>query len=269
MDNKTTGPVLRNTRERREAIIGLLQQNRQVSVIELSQSFQVSEVSIRRDLDYLEKIGLAQRMHGGARLSPSIQQSTIFDSRLLEDVHNKALIGQEAALRIRLGDTILLDSGTTVLEVARNIPQALLDSGNLTIVTRSLSIAAELRKHRHLRLIVLGGMYLPEYDDFVGSQVEYALQGLHVNTLFIGTEGIHPERGLTTDNIIEMGLYPRLALIADRVIVVATAKKFVGKLQILLPLDSIHTLITDCNAPEPSVKALRERGLEVIVVGCL
>ncbi len=249
-------------------IMHQLQQNQQVSVAELSQAYQVSKVSIRRDLEYLEKSGIAQRTHGGARLAPTIQPGTIFDARLFDDVKNKKIIGKEAARMIRPGDTILLDSGTTVLEVARNIPQSLLDSGNLTIVTRSLSIAAELRKHRRIRLILLGGMYLPEYDDFVGAQVEHSLQGLHVNTLFIGTEGIDSEYGLTTDNLLEAGLYPLLASIADRVVVVATSKKFSRRLQILLPLEAIHVLITDFNAPNPVLEALRDRGLEVIDVSC-
>jgi DeoR/GlpR family transcriptional regulator of sugar metabolism len=264
---KSQGPVPRNTRDRRQSIVELLQQNRQVSVVDLSRAFQISEVSIRRDLDYLEKTGIAQRVHGGAKLAAVVQPGTMFDARLRADVQSKASIGREAARLIQPGDTILLDSGTTVLEVARNIPRSLLDSGGLTIVTRSLSIAAELRKYRQIRLIVLGGMYLAEYDDFVGSQVENALQELHVNILFIGTEGVTPEHGLTTDNVLEASLYHRLASTADRVVVVASSNKFgVNKLQTLLPLDAVHLIITDDSAPEAILKILRERGLEVICV---
>jgi len=247
----------------------MLQQNRQVSVVGLSQTFQISEVSIRRDLDYLQKMGIAQRVHGGAKLASVVQPGTMFDARLLADVKSKATIGREAARLIRPGDTILLDSGTTVLEVARNIPRTLLEGGGLTIVTRSLAIAAELRKYRQIRLIVLGGMYLAEYDDFVGAQVENALQEMHVNTLFIGTEGVTPERALTTDNLLEASLYQRLASIADRVVVVASSNKFgVNRLQTLLPLEAVHIMITDSNAPETIVRALRERGLEIIIVPC-
>lgn len=247
----------------------MLQQNRRVNVSELSQTFHISQVSIRHDLDYLERIGVALRVHGGARLSPALQQMPQFDARLLKDVKAKAAIGKAAAGLILPGQTILLDSGTTVLEVARNIPPPLLEDGDLTVVTRSLAIASELRKYRRIRLVVLGGMYLSEYDAFVGAQVEQALQGLHVHTLFIGTEGILPERGLTSDNLLEANLYPHLAKVADQVVVVAGSAKFgVNKLQTMLPTTAIQCLITDCNTAESYVQALREIGVEVTVVPC-
>jgi DeoR/GlpR family transcriptional regulator of sugar metabolism len=264
---KTQGTVIRNTRERRQSIIDMLQKDHQVSVVNLSQEFLISEVSIRRDLDYLASVGVAERTHGGARLSPAYQQGTAFNSRLLEDVASKRAIGREAARLIKPGDTILLDSGTSVLEVARNIPRALLEKSGLTVVTRSLAIASELHRHRNLRLLVLGGMYLHEYDDFVGAQVENALQGMHVSTLFIGTEGITLARGLTSDNLLEAGLYQRLASISDRVVVVASSIKFgVDRLQTLLPIDKIDILITDNLAPKEMVSELREHGVETLIV---
>jgi DeoR family transcriptional regulator, aga operon transcriptional repressor len=264
---KSQGPVPRNTHNRRETILEMLQQNHRVSVGDLSQAFKISEVSIRRDLDYLEKAGVAQRVHGGAKLAWLAQPGTVFDTHLRADVKSKASIGQAAACLIHPGETIMLDSGATILEVARNIPRNLLGGGGLTIVTRSLSIAMELRKYRQIRLIVLGGMYISEYDDFVGSQVETALHEMHVNTLFIGAEGITLERGLTTDNLLEASLYQHLVSIADRVVVVASANKFgVNRLQTLLPLDTVHSIITDNEAPETILKTLRERGLEVVSV---
>ncbi|MHB1296814.1 MAG: DeoR/GlpR family DNA-binding transcription regulator, partial [Anaerolineae bacterium] len=101
---------------------------------------------------------------------------------------------------------------------------------------------------------------------FYGPQVERALQGLHVDTLFIGADGVSPERGLTTDNVLEAGLYPLLSRCAARVVVLADASKLgVDQLQTILPLESVHTLITDPAAPAPVVAALRTRGLDVTI----
>ena len=106
-----------------------------------------------------------------------------------------------------------------------------------------------------------------EFDDFVGAQVEDALQGMHVHTLFIGTDGVIAERGLTTDNVLEAGLYRSMATCADRVVVVTDSSKIgINKLQAILAFDDIHAFITDSAAPPEFVKFLRERGIEVILV---
>jgi DeoR/GlpR family transcriptional regulator of sugar metabolism len=237
-----------------------------VSTAELARQFSVSQVAIRRNLAELEQTGLLRRVHGGAQAVPRPGQTAQYDARLLDSVPAKRAIGQAAAALIRAGETILADSGTTVLEVVRAIPPALLENGNLTVATRSLVIASELRRYRQVRLIVLGGVYVHDLDDFVGSQVESALREVHVNTLFIGTDGVSPERGLTTDNLLEAQLYRLIVRIADRVVVVADSSKIGAvKLQTILPFEDIHYLVTDAAAPEDAVRALRDRGVAVIL----
>ena len=136
----------------------------------------------------------------------------------------------------------------------------------LTVVTRSLVIAGELRRHRQVRLILLGGIYVHDLDDFVGSQVEFALQGLHVNTLFIGTDAVSPERGLTTDNLLEAQLYRLIVRVADQAVVVADSSKIgAHKLQMILPFEEIHTFVTDSDAPTEFVQMLRDKGVNVIL----
>jgi DeoR family transcriptional regulator, aga operon transcriptional repressor len=252
----------RHTEERRANIVELVQRQQQVSVIDLSRQFGISQVSIRRDLDYLAEAGLLKRTHGGAEA-----QGAVFDVRLLQNVAIKRAIGQAAAGLVKPGEVILLDSGTTVLEVARHLPRPLLDQGgSLTAITRSLAIANELRSQRQVRLIVLGGVYLPEYDDFAGEQVETALQSLHANILFIGAEGIAPERGLTTDNLLEMSVYRFLAKCADKVVVVADSSKIgLNKLQTLLTFDAVQVFITDSGAPAAFVQRLQAKGIQVIL----
>lgn len=263
--NSTTRP--RQTSARRSLIVELVQRQQQVSVSELSRQFGVSAVSIRRDLDTLHEAGLLKRTHGGAHCLGGPSNSFFFDARLLKNVERKRAIGQAAAALVKPGEVILLDSGTTVLEIARCLPRPALESGSLTVVTRSLSIAAELRAQRTIRLIVLGGVYAPELDDFVGELVESALQDLHVDTLFIGVDGVVAGRGLTTDNLLEVGIYRALAKCASKVVVVADSSKIgANKMQTLLPLEAIHTLITDAGAPQDFMQQLKEIGIQVILV---
>jgi DeoR/GlpR family transcriptional regulator of sugar metabolism len=237
-----------------------------VSTADLARQFGVSTVAIRRNLADLEQGGLVKRVHGGVQAVTRPGQVAQYNARLLESVATKRAIGQAAAGLIRPGDTLMLDSGTTVLEVARAIPASLLENGNLTVVTRSLVIAGELRLQRQVRLMVLGGIYVHDLDDFVGAQVEYGLQGLHVNMCFIGTDGLAGERGITTDNVLEAQLYRLIARVADQVVVVADSSKIGNqKLQTILPFDEINTLVTDTCAPTDFVQALRDKGVNVVL----
>jgi len=236
-----------------------------VSTADLARQFGVSTVAIRRNLADLEQGGLVKRVHGGVQAVTRPGQVAQYNARLLESVATKRAIGQAAADLIRPGDTLMLDSGTTVLEVARAIPVSLLEEGNLTVVTRSLVIAGELRLQRGVRLMVLGGIYVHDLDDFVGAQVEYGLQGLHVNMCFIGTDGLSVERGITTDNVLEAQLYRLIARVADQVVVVADSGKIGNrKLQTILSFEEIHTLVTDTGAPVEFVQALRDKGVNVL-----
>jgi DeoR family transcriptional regulator, aga operon transcriptional repressor len=254
----------RNTRQRRQAILEILSESQEMSVTELSRRFGISEVSIRRDLEHLEQNGLLQRKHGRARM---MQHRSIFEARLYQNVEVKRAIGAAAAQLIQPGDIMMLDSGTTVLEIARHISEALLEEGDLTVITRSLTIASEFRLRRQVRLLVLGGMYAHDFDDFVGEQVEGALAGLNADKLFLGVDGVSLERGLTTDNILEAGLYKKMLESADWVIVAVDSSKIgANKLQSILPMRAIHTFVTDDAAPESFIESLQELGIEVILV---
>lgn len=257
----------RRTGDRRWAELQAVQRSRRMSVAELSRQFGVSEVSIRRDLACLAEMGLLRRVHGGAQALVRSERNSVFDARRLLNTEAKRALGQAAATLIRPGDTILLDSGTTMLEIARHIPRALLDGGDLTVICRSLVIASELRSQRQARLLVLGGVYQHDYDAFVGAELESALAGLHAHIFFLGTDGVSADRGLATDNVLEAQLYRTMARLADRVVVVTDSSK-IGRrrLQATLGFGEIHTFVTDSNAPEDFVALLREQGVEVILV---
>jgi len=253
--------------ERRGAIAQEIQHRGRATVAELSRQFGVSQVSVRQDLARLERAGLVKRVRGGARAVSDGAHIPSFDVRLLQGVAVKQAIGRAASELIHPGDIVFLDAGTTVLEVARSIPRPLLESGNLTVVTRSAMILSHLRGRRRTRLIVLGGVYVPDFDDFVGEEVENALRAIRVDTLFIGTDGLSLERGVTTDNVLETGLYRLMARCAKRLVLVTDSGK-IGRdqFQVILPLDAVDTLITDDGAPPDFAKALRARGMQVILV---
>lgn len=244
-----------------------VERHRWVSVGTLSERFGLSDVSVRRHLEYLDRHGLVRRLRGGAQAIGQRGQSSVFQARMLRNVDVKRALGQAVVRLFEPGDRLLLDVGTTVLEVARATPSMLDQGQDLSVVTRSLTIASELAQHRAIRLIVLGGMYMPEFDSFVGTQIEQALDDLHVHKLVIGADGLIPDRGLTSDNVREAGLFQIMARTAERVIVVADSSKIgVNQLQTVLPFEAIHVLVTDAGAPSLFVQALRQRGIDVVTV---
>ncbi len=253
--------------ERRRAILEAALTGERINVGALARRLGVSEVTVRRDLEQLARAGLLRRVHGGAQAVGRPGQLSVFEARLLQNVEVKRALGRAAAALVRPGEVIFLDSGTTVLEIARHLPEVLLEEGGLTVVTRSLVIAGELRRFRRTRLIVVGGLYVHDYDDFVGAQAEGALAEIHADTLFIGTDGVTAGRGLTTDNVPEASLYRVMARRAGRVAVVTDSSKIgVNKVQATLDLDEVAVFITDDGAPADFVALLRERGCQVILV---
>ena len=257
----------RGTAERRWSILEQVRRDGQATVTDLSRSFGVSEVSIRRDLERLEEMGYLRRVHGGAQALATREPGAIIDARQRQNVAVKQALGRAGAGLIQPGQTILIDAGTTMLELARAIPRPLLQEGGLTIVTRSLLIASELRVHRRTRLLILGGIYQHDYDSCIGAGLEQALGGLHVHTLFVGSDAVTAERGISTDNVLEAPLYQHLRACAERVVAIADSSKIgIHRLQVTLPFEQIHTFITDGAAPPDFVARARACGTEVILV---
>ena len=209
-------------------------------------------------------MGLLRRVRGGAepiaaRASCPSSMPACCRTRKLKQAHRAAAAGL-----VRPGDVLLLDSGTTVLEIARHLPGLLVDNGVLTMADPLPGHRAELRPYRHVQLIVLGGMYLTISTTSSAPRSASAAGSPHADTLFIGTDGVSAERGLTTDNVLEAGLYQDMARSAERVVVVTDSSKIgVTKVQSTLAFSDIQTFITDAGAPADFVAMLQERGCEV------
>ncbi|MCX7706471.1 MAG: DeoR/GlpR family DNA-binding transcription regulator [Anaerolineae bacterium] len=250
--------------ERRSSIAEQVARNRVVRIGDLSKHFGVSEVSIRRDLERLEQLGLLKRVHGGAVALPAPSSNGASPPRVSPE---KERIGRAAAELIRPGDRLILDSGTTVLQVARSIPGDLLRAGNLTVITSSLPIVHELGAWKSVHLILLGGIYLPEWQVVVGPQTIAGLANLHADKLFLGADGMTLAHGVTTANVLEAEVDRAMVRAAREVILVADSSKVGGVgLTSIMPLTQVHKLITDEGAPQEFVSALRDAGVEVILV---
>jgi DeoR/GlpR family transcriptional regulator of sugar metabolism len=254
----TPMPLLKE--ERQKYIQSLLQANGHVTVIELSQAFDLSEATVRRDLESLATQGKLQRVHGGAIVrEPSPPELPILE-RKTEQENEKKRLGRVAAELVQPGETIFLGSGTTILEVAR----ALREQVGLTILSNSLPVL-NLLSGTDNTLICLGGMLRPSELSFIGHLTEQALAEVRADKVFMGIRALTIE-GLTNEYLPET-LTDRAILNAGReIIIVADHTKFGRTATVLLaPLEKIHTLVTDHETDQDFVRALSEKNINVLL----
>jgi DeoR/GlpR family transcriptional regulator of sugar metabolism len=237
------------------------------SVSELARHFDVSEVSIRRDLEQLEEQGFVKRVRGGALPVSTHVQGDVYGQRALARTEQKRRIGRAAAALIQPNDRIILDSGSTVVEVARSIPTQVALGQHLRVITGSIPVAESLTPYPQIQVLLLGGLYLHQYRTVVGPQTLASLDGLHAEKMFMGSDGLTLEGGATTANVLEAEVTCRMAAAADQVIVVTDSTK-IGEtgFTTVMPLGDISILVTDSDAPEGFVAALRQLGVRVILV---
>jgi len=260
-----TKPTRLLTEERRRMILDLLEQDGRLTVGDLVQRFGVSSVTVRTDLDSLAGAGALVRSHGGAvrRLDPVQDYPISFK----DTIHRaeKVRIGRAAAQLIRPGQTAILDSGTTSLQVARHLKQQGLKG--VTVVTNALNIANELSDASDLSLIMIGGVLRELSNSFVGPQAERMLSQLHADHCFLGVDGLDPEYGPTTPDLLEAQLNALMIRVSNDVTVVADSSK-IGKrsLSAIGGIGSVHRLVTDDRIAPAMLDALRAKGLEVLAV---
>ncbi len=256
-----------NARQRRDLIAHLILERRHVQVTELMEEFGLTDTSIRRDLSILEKKGVIRRVHGGAVSTNEGLQVLALENRITHNSAEKKRIGAVAAKLIQPRDIILMDSGTTVLQVARNIPESLRQMGTLRIMTNSTLLLDEMGPWATPNLLLLGGIFLPEHRVTVGPQVLESLKQISAHRAFLGCDGLTLEGGITSAHPLVAQTGREMASRADQVIVLADHSKL-GRAGFvpIMPASEIDVLITDSLAPEEMVKALRQRGVDVIVV---
>lgn len=253
--------------QRRALILETLKRTQIVQVAELSQLFGISMVSVRRDLKILERKGHIRRIHGGAIAVQTPGISELLKGKAEDKTKIKERIGKAAAELINKSDKIIIDSGTTPLQVAKNIPYPLLNHGNLSVITNSIPILHVLGSEKGVYLIFLGGIYLANYDVVVGPRTVEQIKNLHVDKLFLGTDGLTFTHGITTTNQLEAEVSQAMAAASSEVIVVSDSSKIGSKgLTTIVPINEIDKLITDKDAPDDFIGQLKDHGVEVIQV---
>lgn len=251
------------TLDRRAKIIKKLELNGQVRVLELSNEFNVSDVTIRNDLAQLEEKGLLIRSRGGA-MKP---QRVGIDYKLFEkskrNLKEKQAIGKKAAELLNEGDTIIIDSGTTAMEVAGNLSKF----ENITVITNALNIASQLSNFDKIKVIMLGGMLRHNSLSLTGPIAENSLKNYYCDKLIIGVDGIDSQYGISTPNIEEAQLNRLMIEISKEVIVVTDSSKFLRRsFAFIAPMKDVDTVITDTNIPKEELQRLENLGLRAILV---
>ncbi len=230
----------------------------------LAQEYGVSEMTIRRDVDALEASGLVRRVTGGAIAAYRKAEEPSFESRAMRSATEKMHIAQAAVDLLEPGETVILDSGSTVLAVARAIRGRGL---GLTIVTPSLLAAIELADEPDTTIIVTGGNLRPGELSLIGFETESVYQIYNCDTYIMGIAGVDPVRGLTDYHRVEGSAKRAAAAAADRIIVVADESKL-GRVQLLTvaPLSAAGHIVTDSPPDHPTLTAARGLGVDVICV---
>lgn len=252
--------------ERREQIARMVDDGQRVSVADLVVRFGVTDASIRRDLILLEGAGRLRRVHGGAVSLAAKLAGGAFANKLRLHREEKARIAAAAARLVSPGEIVAFDSGTTVAQVAAQMPAALRAPSAITVVTYSLPVIDEIGAWDAPHLVVVGGLYLPEYRAFVGPGTIEGLKTLTADTIFVGCDGLTPEAGLTTPHVLVAEVGSVATSRSRRVVAVADSSKLgrQGFTQIV-PLSQVDLLITDTGADPRRVAEIRETGVEVIL----
>jgi DeoR family transcriptional regulator of aga operon len=256
---------MRDTSKRREKILTMLREQGSVQVNALSQSFRVSTQTIRQDLGFLSRIGMAARAYGGAvlRERPTSAPEAALETKRQRFAGEKSAIGKMAAALVVAGETIVLDSGTTTLQIAAHLPADV----ELTVLTNDLAIANEVSAREQVNLLMLGGTLRRKNMSLYGTQAEHAMHEMSVDKLFLGVDGFDLAKGVTTHFEPEAVLNRLMCDAAAEIIVVMDSSKF-GKvcLHRIVEPSRIDKLITDERISRDVLASLAELGVEVIRV---
>ena len=252
-----------SAQERRNDIHDRVQRDGRASVAELSQVFDVSEVTIRGDLQALAEQGLLVRTHGGAIPASRLSRDLSLALRRQEQVLAKDHIGKAGAAQIEDGDAIFLDTSSTALAIARHLTHHRF----VTVITNSIAIVQELTDCANLEVVMPGGRLRRDTFSLVGTDGLAMLSQFNIQKGFFGAHGITLDEGLTDVSADEADVKRELAAMCRQVFAVLDATKWgrVG-LASFASLSKIDTIITDCDAPADLLAQVRAAGVTVLQV---
>ncbi len=245
---------------RRRRLIELISRQGYATLDELVRELGVSESTIRRDLEALDITGMVKRTHGGAVYAGEVRSMPAFEERTGTSVAEKRAIGQAAAGLLEDGDTVLLDGGTTTLEVARALV-----GRRLQVVTNSLPIAQLLASSQQTDLILIGGYVYPRTGVALGSQAIEMMKSIRVRTAILGAGGIMPH-GIYNSNLLLVETERQMMACGQDVMIVADHTKF-GRLALarLCGLDEVGSIVIDSGVAAEHRAMLEAAGLTVHV----
>jgi len=253
------------------ALLELLTDSGRVTVEDAAEKLNVSQATIRRDFDQLAQQQMITRTRGGA-VANGVSYDLPLRYKTAKHSAEKQRIGTAAAALVAPGMVVGLNGGTTTTEVARALAVrpdlgSTPDGTQLTVVTNALNIASELAVRPNLKLVVTGGVARAESYELVGPIAEASLDGINLDVVFLGADGISADAGLTTHHEVEAHTNRSLIERARHVVAVADSSK-IGHVAFarICEIERVHTLITDRAADPAAVAVLQERGVEVTTV---
>ena len=246
---------------RREAeIVRVLRASGPASVGDLAQQLRVSASTVRRDLARLDDRGRLQRVHGGAAIADDADGDLPFDRVLEHDAADKRSIGRGAAELVRDGDVVLLDIGTTVVQLARELV-----GRPVTVITSSLAVLDVLRGDPAVELILLGGVVRTSYHSLVGLLTETGLDQVRADVAFLGTSGVRTGGEVLDSTRVEVHVKRSMLAAADRAVLLADRHKFPGSGGLMVcHVRELSTVVTNHGLPDAIAATCRDAGVEVV-----
>jgi DeoR/GlpR family transcriptional regulator of sugar metabolism len=261
---RSRAPTIVLTAQRKKLILDRLAATGQIVAKELAAELNTSEDTIRRDLRELARDGKLQRVHGGAL--PASQ--AVAELRVREQLSpdDKLELGRAGASLIQSGQVVILDGGTTAVQIARHLPPGL----RATIVTHSPNVAVEAAACASVEIVVLGGRLFRHSMVNVGASVIDAASQLRADLYFMGATGVHPQEGLTTGDREEASVKRALHRRAAETVVLASSEKLLAASPyVIVPLDAVHLVVVPDATPARISRALRTGGVKVVRSGDL
>ena len=255
--------ALTSLTERHRVILDILQLQGSVSVSDLAERLDVSEVTIRKDLSALEKQNKLYRTHGRAiPISPYIGDRHI-NEKEKQAVLEKRAFGMRAAMMVYEHDSILMASGTSILYAAKE----LIYKKNITVITASVSASSMLSQNKDIDVVQLGGIVRESSVSVVGAFAEDMLKYFNCSLLFMGADVVDLDFGVTTTNMMEANLNRMMMSTSQQTVLLVDSSKFGKKgFSKICDIGEIDRIITDENIPKMYLENLQELGIEVTVV---
>lgn len=245
--------------ERQSKIIKLVNQHQKIEVSRLADLLDVSQVTIRKDLDHLESEGLLSREHGYAL----IKNANDINTRLTINYETKLAIAIKAAELVNNGETVMLESGSTCALMADELARLKKD---VTIITNSAYIAIRVRDLPLRKVILLGGEYQKEYQGTVGPLIRKCAREFYVDKFFVGTDGFIPDAGFTCDDLMRVETMKYMADSANRMIILADSSKFEQKGVVIQSVFAdIDTVCTDSGISQEALDILKKNDINVVI----